>query len=88
MATAATDSDEALRQRIAELEGIVAMTSTTLARVTDERDRLRRAYSLLREQYELLRRQIFFRGRAGLRRTPAAAAGAEGELHVALADCE
>jgi transposase len=59
MATAATDSDEALRQRIAELEGIVAVTATTLARVTDERDRLRRAYSLLREQYELLRRQIF-----------------------------
>lgn len=66
MAPFATDEDSALRQRISELESSLALTTTslaatreTLAQVTGERDRLRRAYSLLKEQYELLRRQIF-----------------------------
>jgi transposase len=41
-----------LAARIAELE-------TTLAKVTAERDKLRRAYEQLKEQLELLRRRIF-----------------------------
>jgi hypothetical protein len=41
-----------MRQRIAELEA-------KLARVTAERDKLRRAYELAKEQLELLRRRIY-----------------------------
>ena len=66
MTTLSTDSEEALRQRIVELEGHLASTTSSLtatreslARVAGERDRLCRAYALLKEQYELLRRQIF-----------------------------
>jgi hypothetical protein len=65
--------EEVLRSRIAALETSLAMTTETLATTTesltatreslargmDERDRLRRAYALLKEHYELLRRQIF-----------------------------
>ena len=45
--------------RMAQLEGALAMTRTTLAAVTAERDQLRRAYEQLKEQVELLRRRIF-----------------------------
>jgi transposase len=41
-----------MQQRIAELEA-------KLARVTAERDKLRRAYELVREQLELLRRRLY-----------------------------
>jgi transposase len=37
----------------------VELLKTTLARVTDERDKLRRAYEQLKEHLELLRRRIF-----------------------------
>ena len=45
--------------RVAELEATLASTQTTLARVTAERDKLRRAYEQLQEQLELLRRRIY-----------------------------
>ena len=57
---------EALRRRVAELEGALAFktselakASSKLAAVTTERDHLRRAYEQLREQLELLKRRIF-----------------------------
>jgi transposase len=57
--------EEALR-RIAELEAALtsttdrlSSTSATLATVTAERDKLRRAYEQLKAQLELLRRRIF-----------------------------
>jgi transposase len=37
----------------------LAASQTKLAEVTAERDRLRRAYALLKEQFELLRRKLF-----------------------------
>ena len=46
------DSAESLRRRNAELEA-------ALRRVTEERDKLRRAYEQLKEQLELLRRRIY-----------------------------
>ncbi len=51
LASEAIDPQQ-LAARIAELE-------TTLAKVTAERDKLRRAYEQLKEQLELLRRRIF-----------------------------
>ena len=45
--------------RIADLESTLATTCTTLAQVTAERDKLRRAYEQLTEQLELLRRRIY-----------------------------
>jgi transposase len=45
--------------RIAQLEATLATTCTTLAQVTAERDKLRRAYEQLQEQLELLRRRIY-----------------------------
>jgi transposase len=48
-----------LAARIAQLEETLATTRTTLAEVTAERDKLRRAYEQLKEQLELLRRRIF-----------------------------
>jgi transposase len=62
--------DSVLAKRVRELEtrllGEVALgkeqlaqQSQKLASVTAERDRLRRAYTLLKEQFELLRRRIF-----------------------------
>jgi transposase len=46
-------------QRLEEALGRVAHLETTLAKVTDERDKLRRAYEQLKEHLELLRRRIF-----------------------------
>jgi transposase len=45
--------------RVAHLEAALASTQTTLAQVTAERDKLRRAYEQLKEQVELLRRRIY-----------------------------
>ena len=45
--------------RLAKAEAALASTQTTLAQVTAERDKLRRAYEQLKEQLELLRRRIF-----------------------------
>jgi transposase len=45
--------------RLAHAEAALASTQTSLARVTAERDKLRRAYEQLKEQLELLRRRIF-----------------------------
>ena len=45
--------------RVARLEAVLASTQSTLAQVTAERDKLRRAYEQLKEQLELLRRRIF-----------------------------
>jgi transposase len=55
----ALPSDETMRKRITELEATLAATTTTLARVTAERDKLRRAYEQVKEQLEMLRRRIF-----------------------------
>jgi transposase len=49
----------ALVARVAHLEAALARTQTTLAQVTAERDKLRRAYEQLKEQVELLRRRIY-----------------------------
>ena len=66
---AAIATADALAARVRELETkLVGEESLTaqltserakLATITAERDRLRRAYALLREQFELLRRKIF-----------------------------
>ena len=48
-----------MRRRIADLEATLATTKTALARVTAERDKLRRAYEQVKEQLEILRRRIF-----------------------------
>jgi transposase len=48
-----------MRERILSLEAALATTEANLVRVTDERDKLRRAYEQLKEHLELLRRRIF-----------------------------
>jgi len=53
------DSEDALRSRVLDLEKSLTAAREALALITSERDRLRRAYALLKEHYELLRRQIF-----------------------------
>ena len=45
--------------RVVHLEAALASTQSTLAQVTAERDKLRRAYEQLKEHLELLRRRIF-----------------------------
>jgi transposase len=45
--------------RIAALEAALTTTCAALATVTAERDKLRRAYEMLKAQLELLRRRIF-----------------------------
>jgi transposase len=50
---------DSLRRRNAELESALATTKSTLQKVTEERDKLRRAYEQLKEHLELLRRRIF-----------------------------
>jgi hypothetical protein len=56
-ASFATDSE--LAARVCEVEAQLAASETKLAEVTAERDRLRRAYQILLEHYELLRRKLF-----------------------------
>jgi hypothetical protein len=46
-------------QHIAELQAALPKTTDALARVTAKREKLRRAYELLQEQVELLRRRIY-----------------------------
>jgi hypothetical protein len=48
-----------LAARVREVEAQLASEREKLARVTAERDRLRRAYQILLEHYELLRRKLF-----------------------------
>jgi len=55
----ATPDPQQLVAHVAQLEAALAITQTTLAQVTAERDKLRRAYEQLKEQLELLRRRIF-----------------------------
>lgn len=64
--TRETETEAALRQRIADLEATLTTVATTLAKTNDElasvraeRDRLRRAYEQLKGHLELLRRRIF-----------------------------
>jgi transposase len=47
-------------ERLQDALGRIAQLETTLAKVTGERDKLRRAYEQLKEHLELLRRRIFF----------------------------
>ena len=61
-----TELEAAQQRRIAELEAALSSTTTqlvttakTLAQVTAERDKLRRAYEQLKAQLEMLRRRIF-----------------------------
>jgi len=56
-ASFATDSE--LAARVREVEARLAASEMKLAEVTAERDRLRRAYQILVEHYELLRRRLF-----------------------------
>ena len=56
-ASSATDSE--LAARVREVEARLAASERKLAEVTAEQDRLRRAYQLLLEHYELLRRKLF-----------------------------
>jgi transposase len=51
--------EAALRQRVAELEAALSAATTSLAKVTEERDKLRRAYENLKGQLEMLRHRIF-----------------------------
>jgi transposase len=57
--TSPQEVEAALRHRIAQLEAALTSTTATLAAVTAERDKLRRAYEQLKTQLELLRRRIF-----------------------------
>ena len=57
-ATQAEELHEALA-RLAQIQETLSATQTTLARVTAERDKLRRAYDQLKEHLDLLRRRIF-----------------------------
>jgi transposase len=52
-------ADDALVARVREVEAQLAVSERKLAEVTAERDRLRRAYKLLLEHHELLRRKLF-----------------------------
>ena len=52
-------TDSALAARVREVEAQLATESAKLAAITGERDRLRRAYQVLLEHYEMLRRKLF-----------------------------
>ncbi len=57
---ASSTTDRALRTaRVFEVEAQLATERAKLAEITAERDRLRRAYQILFEHYELLRRKLF-----------------------------
>lgn len=57
--TASTATDDELVARVREIEARLAASETKLAEMTAQRDRLRRAYEILLEHYELLRRKLF-----------------------------
>jgi transposase len=52
-------TENALVARVREVEAQLAASERKLAEVTAERDRLRRAYKLVLEHHELLRRKLF-----------------------------
>lgn len=54
--TSATDERD---RHIAALEAELAASKTKLAAVTSERDKLRRAYEQLKEEFELVRRRLY-----------------------------
>ncbi len=56
---ASSTTDRALAARVFEVEAQLATERAKLAEITAERDRLRRAYQILFEHYELLRRKLF-----------------------------
>ncbi len=56
---ASSTTDSALAARVREVEALLATERAKLAEVTAQRDRLRRAYEILLEHYELLRRKLF-----------------------------
>ncbi|HEY5146930.1 MAG TPA: hypothetical protein VII82_09190 [Polyangiaceae bacterium] len=56
---ASCTTDRALAARVFEVEAQLATERAKLAEITAERDRLRRAYQILFEHYELLRRKLF-----------------------------
>lgn len=58
-ASAKSSSEEALQQRVAELEAALRSTTEALSAVTAERDKLRRAYEQVLGQLELHRRRIY-----------------------------
>lgn len=57
--TLGRDDAQTLRREVETLKAALAIKETALAKVTEERDKLRRAYEQLKEQLELLRRRIF-----------------------------
>jgi transposase len=56
---ASSTTDRALAARVLEVEAQLATERAKLVEITAERDRLRRAYQILFEHYELLRRKLF-----------------------------
>ena len=54
-----SESEQALRDRVAALEAALAATKTELTAVTAERNKLRRAYEMVKSELELLRRRLF-----------------------------
>jgi transposase len=54
-----SEQESVLRRRIDELEARLTSTNATLAKVTEERDKLRHAYEQLKGHLELIRRRIF-----------------------------
>ncbi len=59
MTTTATSASDERDRRIAALEAELAASKTKLAAVTSERDKLRRAYEQLKEEFELVRRRLY-----------------------------
>lgn len=54
-----SESEQALRDKVAALEAALAATKTELSAVTAERNKLRRAYEMVKSELELLRRRLF-----------------------------
>lgn len=57
--SAASEQEDALRRRVAELEAALSKVTAQRDEVVAERDKLRRAYEQLKAQLELHRRRIF-----------------------------
>jgi transposase len=54
-----SESERALRDKVAILEAALAATKSELSAVTAERNKLRRAYEMVKGELELLRRRLF-----------------------------
>ena len=54
-----SESEQALRAEVAALEAALAATKSELSAVTAERNKLRRAYDMVKSELELLRRRLF-----------------------------